>query len=73
MGRLIDADDCVLIVVDVQEGFLERVEPEAKAGLHRADRVPDAERTVLRHPSGRDHRVARGLGRPASRPGRRDG
>ena len=33
MGRLIDADDCVLILVDVQEGFLERVEPEAKAGL----------------------------------------
>jgi nicotinamidase-related amidase len=33
MGRLIDADDCVLILVDAQEGFLERVEPEAKAGL----------------------------------------
>src|SRR6476660_9753272 len=33
MGRLIDADDCVLILVDVQEGFLERVEPEAQAGL----------------------------------------
>jgi nicotinamidase-related amidase len=33
MGRLIDADECVLILVDVQEGFLERVEPGAKAGL----------------------------------------
>jgi nicotinamidase-related amidase len=33
MGRLIDAGDCVLVLVDVQEGFLKRVEPEAKAGL----------------------------------------
>src|SRR6478609_9803610 len=33
MGRLIDADDCVLALVDVQEGFLARVAPEAKAGL----------------------------------------
>jgi nicotinamidase-related amidase len=33
MGLLIDPDDCVLILVDVQEGFLDRVEPDAKAGL----------------------------------------
>jgi nicotinamidase-related amidase len=33
MGRLIEADDCVLVLVDVQEGFLERVEPEARSGL----------------------------------------
>ena len=33
MGLLIDPNDCMLILVDVQEGFLERVEPEAKAGL----------------------------------------
>ena len=33
MGRLIDPDDSVLLVIDVQQGFLERVEGPLAAGL----------------------------------------
>lgn len=33
LSALLDASDCVLAVIDVQEGFLERVEPEVSAGL----------------------------------------
>ncbi len=37
MSRLIDPDDCVLVLVDVQDGFLERIEDDVKAGL--VDRI----------------------------------
>lgn len=33
MSRLIDPDDCVLVVIDVQADFLARIEDETKAGL----------------------------------------
>ncbi len=48
-GRLIDPDDSLLVIIDVQPAFLDRVEPKTGAGLV--------------------ERVARGLGRAASRPG----
>ncbi len=32
-GRLVDAAESVLVVIDVQEGFLDRVEAEARDGL----------------------------------------
>ena len=33
MSRLIDPDDCALVLVDVQEGFLARVPDEVSAGV----------------------------------------
>ena len=33
MGLLVDADDSVMVIVDVQEGFLARVDPEISHGL----------------------------------------
>src|SRR5262249_12646944 len=33
MGRLVDPDDCVLVAIDVQPRFVERVDPDARAGL----------------------------------------
>lgn len=33
MSRLVDPADSILIVIDVQEGFLDRVEPERRHGL----------------------------------------
>ena len=33
MGRLVDADDSVLVLVDVQAGFLDRIDDQAAAGL----------------------------------------
>jgi nicotinamidase-related amidase len=33
MSRLVRAQDCVLLVIDVQPGFLERVEPELAEGI----------------------------------------
>ena len=33
MSRLIDPDDSVLVIIDVQADFLDRVEDETKAGL----------------------------------------
>ena len=32
-GRLVDAADSVLVVIDVQEKFLDRVEPDARDGV----------------------------------------
>jgi len=33
MSDLIDADDCVLVLVDVQPGFAERIEPQVRTGI----------------------------------------
>jgi nicotinamidase-related amidase len=33
MGLLIDPDDCVLVIVDAQPGFLDRVEEDGRAGV----------------------------------------
>ena len=33
MTQLIDSDDCVLVLVDVQPGFAERIEPQTRDGI----------------------------------------
>ena len=66
MGHLIDPDDCVLAVIDVQPGFLARVEDGDDIVERIAFLVLSAR--VLRDPGDRHGRVARDLG-AASIPG----
>jgi nicotinamidase-related amidase len=33
MSRLVDPDDSALVAIDVQPGFVDRVEPDARAGV----------------------------------------